>query len=618
MTATERGAVACLCGAVVLGPLVLGATGAWPRFAIEAAMAAAGILWAAAERRPWWLTGLPVVVASLALLQLVPLPDRLLMTIAPVSAGAWKVALAGDPAAWGRISVDPAATAVAACRLLLGLVTVAVVADLARRPTARAWLSGAMACSAVVIVALGVAFPVTKKDRILLGFIDLKGPVEYWRDPVAAPVETSGWAYLEPVSVSGRRYRTDLGVAGDGFGSYVSSNAFAAGVYLTLPVLCAVVLAATRRRLPAPLAAAIAAGLLAAGVWVVVALAGSRAGGAALVFAAIVYLSLALEARWPRRIATVAAAISAVAIAGFVVLFLGEFKGVSHLLPAEWQPRLMALLTDGRTGASYAALRMFRASPVLGTGLATYGDLYPRVVRNDLLLYYAHNDYAQLLAETGLVGACVLLPLAVALGVGFWRFRRASSIGPVTTETCLAAGAWAALAGIVAHSAFDWNLHVPANALLTSVVAGLALASVRPCAPAPARRRPLDVAAALLLGAATLGALACVGRDAASASVQRTLRHALTMVRSAPVEGVPPERTEALAAAIALGERMAAWDPANGRLSVLIGQAYLHRMVVPQPIDVVDGLRQSAEARFLAARRSDAALLGLPEPEIAP
>ena len=75
-------------------------------------------------------------------------------------------------------------------------------------------------------------------------------------------------------------------------------------------------------------------------------------------------------------------------------------------------------MADSRAVAAHAALRMFAASPLLGIGLSCFGVFVPRFVPGDLLLYYAHNDYAQLLAETGLAG------LAAAAGGVAWLARR--------------------------------------------------------------------------------------------------------------------------------------------------------------------------------------------------
>jgi hypothetical protein len=73
-----------------------------------------------------------------------------------------------------------------------------------------------------------------------------------------------------------------------------------------------------------------------------------------------------------------------------------------------------------------------------------------------------------------------------------------------------------------------------------------------------------------------------------------------------------------LEAAIAAGERIAVWDPWNGSLAILVGQAYLHASAEPQPIDEASADAAAADRWFLAARRRCAACRGLPEPLATP
>ncbi len=93
-------AVGLLCIATVAGPLALGATGPWPRFGLEALMAVSAALWVLFGRNSIRGRALPIVIAGIFLLQLVPLPDGVLMTLSPLSAGRWKVAREGLPHGW--------------------------------------------------------------------------------------------------------------------------------------------------------------------------------------------------------------------------------------------------------------------------------------------------------------------------------------------------------------------------------------------------------------------------------------------------------------------------------------------------------------------------------------
>lgn len=607
-----------LAAAAVGAPVAMGCTGPWARLALEGVMAAAAIIWAVSTRRPAWSLILPIAIAGLVCVQILPLPDALLRPLSPMAAANWKVTRAGLPATWGTVSIDPAATATAARRLLLGLVTLAAVADMSRCPRRRWLLAGALAVSAVVILSLGLLFRVDRQERKLLGFVDMKGPIEFWRTPVLMPVETSGWAYLEWTTVGDVRYLSDMRVIGDGFGSYVTSNQFAAGVYLTLPVLIAVLFVAGRRRVPSVLATGFATLLALAGVWVVGRMADSRAGAACLLLAGLVFWAVASPPGRLRRIAVVAVVAYAAFIVVFAALFLGDIKALTRLLPEDLRGHLFMPGDDGRATATRAALRMLLASPVLGVGLSTYGDLFPRIVDGGHVWYYAHNDYAQLLAETGLVGMVAATALVALIVQRFRRFIAADD--PVVR--ILAAGAWASLAALLAHSVFDWNLHVPANAFLASLITGLCLGTgaeasrpdtVRPTSDAPAWLTAM-------FAAACVACIALLARDACADSAERSLRLAMVPFQGAPRDphASPPKSPPRLAGAISAAERVAAWDPGNARLSLVLGQALLYTTKMGGSSDAAAdshraALPSEADAWFRKASNQRAVCRGLAE-----
>ena len=140
-----------------------------------------------------------------------------------------------------------------------------------------------------------------------------------------------------------------------------------------------------------------------------------------------------------------------------------------------------------RKEAALAGLRMFRAHPWLGTGLGSYEIVAPRYRRtpSDLLWDHAHNDYAEALAETGLVGALLVL---CALVVFFWSLvtRHSSLLSDsalITRHSSLNfSGTWLRLGaalgciGLLVHSFSDFNLRIPANAAWFAFCAGLAMA----------------------------------------------------------------------------------------------------------------------------------------------
>jgi O-antigen ligase len=616
----ETAAVVILCVAAVVAPVCLGATGPLARSTLEVAMAVAAMLWAASACRRLSVVAVPLLLAAAVALQLLPLPDRVLMAIAPVSAGAWKVAHEGMPEAFGQISVDPSTTAVAMMRLVIATTIVCLVADVARRPVARTALVASLAICAAVAWGLGLAFPFKRTELVLLGFIDFRGPIEaeFWRTPLVPALQTNGSGVLDTIVVAGQRYRSPAWVAADGFGSFIYSNHFASAMCMTVPALVAGWLALTKDRLPWIVRSAVAAVVFAGAFWTVGVLATSRAGAGAMLMAGLVFLALAVRSPIARRGAWALAALYAALLLAFVVVFYGRVTGYEALVPENLRPRLAALLADSRSLSAQAALRMFSASPVLGIGLSCFGAFVPRFVAGDMLLYYAHNDYAQLLAETGLVGLTVVVAGVVLFARRFIAMRRTQSS---SGEGMLEAAAWAAIAGVAVHSAFDWNMHVPANALLACIVAGVALATGDRAAPgtrsALGTRAPRLLAGTMAQAALVLAlgvAIAMVVRDACAETAKRGLREAITADRLAAID---PKRTSAkaaLAAATEAAERMASWDPANADLALLTGQAYLHRMALPQPMDEADEMQRKADEWLRRARRHSAALAGMPEP----
>lgn len=604
----ETAVVGVLAVGVVLGPIFLGGTWVWARLAIEAGLALALAIWACSGSRSLPLMLLPLLTAAIAGIQILPLPDRLLVTVAPVSAGAWKLA---TPDAWGTISIDPGATAAAGRRLFLGLGSAVLVADLCRSLPRRRTLIRALAVSGLIVWGLAILFPVNNLDRVLLGFIDLKSPTGFWQTSVDPPRQTSGVAYVNSVTVADQRYRFDGGVIGDGMGCYISSNQFANCLALTIPVAVAAWLHVTRGRLHLAARVAVAAAILAAALWTTGVVAKSRAGTGALVFACVVLVNLVVERTWARRVAEIATVASAAAVAVFSGLLYGLFGDVVPWFPAGLQPHVSALCNDPRVTAARIALRMFWASPLLGTGLDTFGGVFPRFFPGTMTLFYAHNDYAQLLAEAGVIGAAFAIGLACVLLVRghrfYWRVPPAARL--------LESGPWAALAGLAAHAAFDWNLHVPANALLAGVVTGLCAATGGRSIPQATGllARIARPACMLLIVGGSLAALGLLARDAASETVERGLRVAVTRARLADDVAKRAAATAALTDAIDAGDRMRRWDPWNSRLPLLLGQAHLHLAALSPPeAAAVHG--DAATAAFASAQRRCGMPRGLPEP----
>jgi len=263
---------------------------------------------------------------------------------------------------------------------------------------------------------------------------------------------------------------------------------------------------------------------------------------------------------------------------------------------------------------------MFLASPVLGTGLGSYGDLFTRFAPRRPRMYFAHNDFVQFLAEGGLAALVVMIVAGTILVRRFVRFCRERRPGSRVVDSA----AWAALAAGLAHSVFDWNMHAPANALLACVIVGLALSSVVPKGPDDtdaAWSWPARLLSAAFI-AAVLAALGHLARDAALEGTVQQLQKAITAARLAKSREANADAAERLATAVAAGESAMRYGRGQWQLPMLLGQAYLHRAHAAALVDAAAAHRPAAHSTaadwFRTAMLASPAARGLPEPSPTP
>ncbi len=115
------------------------------------------------------------------------------------------------------------------------------------------------------------------------------------------------------------------------------------------------------------------------------------------------------------------------------------------------------------------SLSMAVNKPILGYGLGTFSTVYPshRSFYTDLFVNHAHNDYLEMLVDTGIVG----LGLFTWFLAGVFRsgWKKVSDRND-DEGRALTLAAMAGITGILAHSFLDFNLHIPANAALFFVL----------------------------------------------------------------------------------------------------------------------------------------------------
>jgi O-antigen ligase/Flp pilus assembly protein TadD len=181
-----------------------------------------------------------------------------------------------------------------------------------------------------------------------------------------------------------------------------------------------------------------------------------------------------LAALWARnRGHQHAVAISAWSVAGFLLLVL-LFVGPGGRSQAD--VRLAETLAHtgliARTQLARMSLGMVRDFPVFGVGLGCWPGLFPRYSTlpwSPTFWNAAHNDYVQLLCETGLLGFGLLLWFAVVAFRRIWRGVRERGCA----LSSYVAACFAGICAVATHEFFDFSLQIPANALLFAVLLGL-------------------------------------------------------------------------------------------------------------------------------------------------
>lgn len=121
---------------------------------------------------------------------------------------------------------------------------------------------------------------------------------------------------------------------------------------------------------------------------------------------------------------------------------------------------------------------LIRERPLLGTGLGTFPIAFTGVQTTFLgeFVNHAHNDYLEFASDIGLPAALALFASIIYLLV---RAVRNAFQAENRFDRAVALGCSGSILAILLHSLTDFNLHIPANALLFSTVLGLSLV-IRP------------------------------------------------------------------------------------------------------------------------------------------
>jgi O-antigen ligase len=241
---------------------------------------------------------------------------------------------------------------------------------------------------------------------------------------------------------------------GSPFGPYVNHNHFAGLMEMTAPVAFGLAFSRTVESVWKVLFLLMGAVLVGACLLTV-----SRGGLISITFSLALFLYIFARKRGVRK------NLLRLSLAGGVILLVLLGLGISPILERINQSRQLtgdASFTD-RLLIYKDTLNIVHTYPFAGSGLGTFQLINPLYVTkyHQLVWTQTHNDYLQLLAETGLIG----FAFAVWWLVAFVRRFILSVSNRERPISMIRLGAYCGGFGILAHSFVDFNLQIPANAL---------------------------------------------------------------------------------------------------------------------------------------------------------
>ena len=188
----------------------------------------------------------------------------------------------------------------------------------------------------------------------------------------------------------------------------------------------------------------------------------------------MIVLGLALSRHATRG--TVVLLVSLIVIDLFIV---GSWFGLEKLADRIEQTTLLhqsnekTESVETRAEPAKYGLNLIKDYPVVGAGPGSWYVVFPRYRGGDLSNFfdYAHNDFVQFVAESGLIGGAMLFAIvAWSLVIALMaQFRR--------RDPLMRGFSFASIMGITSiliHSSVDFNLQIPANAMLFMVLLAFA------------------------------------------------------------------------------------------------------------------------------------------------
>ncbi|MFH1934361.1 MAG: O-antigen ligase family protein, partial [Pseudomonadota bacterium] len=132
---------------------------------------------------------------------------------------------------------------------------------------------------------------------------------------------------------------------------------------------------------------------------------------------------------------------------------------------------------EARTRYAQKTIDMFEDYRLSGVGVGSFKYAYPKyqAPEDRVFIRFAHNDWAQYLAEAGIIGFCLLV-----IGISYYVFRTIKlwKKREDPYAVCLGVLPLVVLAAVGVHSYSDFNLHIPANFLILVAIMAIGYAAL--------------------------------------------------------------------------------------------------------------------------------------------
>lgn len=195
----------------------------------------------------------------------------------------------------------------------------------------------------------------------------------------------------------------------------------------------------------------------------------SRGGWISLTFALLFFvITLLSQQRFANKKLLIGIVL---AVSSVLLIILSSTDAVQRLLTLTEEDTYIDL--SGRSHAWTGVLAMIAHHPLFGSGPGSFATFFTQFQPAGLNIrfYYAHNDYLQILAE---VGTAVVVPFFWLLS-GFCREIHKKLRHRSKQTWGITLGASTGVVALLVHSFSDFNLYIPANAVLFTVLVALAV-----------------------------------------------------------------------------------------------------------------------------------------------